>query len=72
MRLEIWWKMYVAIAANAIFHYTFSKINAEKPFAAHISKNTASRGLFNKLGFVYIGDEFYATTGLSLIVWIIL
>lgn len=57
-------KCYGSEAIAAVIKYAFTILGAEKLFAGHNPKNTASRQLLNRLGFAYIGDEFYAPTGL--------
>lgn len=61
---EFWGKGYGSEAIAAVIKYAFTILGAEKLFAGHNPKNTASRQLLNRLGFAYIGDEFYAPTGL--------
>ncbi len=61
---EFWGKGYASEAAAAVIKYAFTGLSAQKLFAGHNPNNTASRKLLNKLGFVYVGDEFYAPTGL--------
>lgn len=39
-------------------------LKVEKLFAGRNPQNTASKKKLNKLGFHYIGDEFYEPTGL--------
>lgn len=59
-----WGKGYASEALTAVIKYAFTMLEAEKLFAGHNPKNTNSRRLLNRLGFTYIGDEFYAPTGL--------
>ncbi|MCI8511235.1 MAG: GNAT family N-acetyltransferase [Lachnospiraceae bacterium] len=61
---EFWGQGYAFEAAAAIIQYAFSELNAQKLFAGHNPNNISSRKLLNKLGFIYIGDEFYPPTGL--------
>ena len=44
--------------------YAFETLHANRLFAGHNPNNTASAGVLKRLGFIYIGDEFYAPTGL--------
>lgn len=44
--------------------YGFEILKADKLFAGHNPNNKASQKVLQKLGFVYIGDEFYEPTGL--------
>lgn len=48
----------------AVMEYNFTFLRAQKLFAGHHPDNRRSRKLLDKLGFVYVGDEFYAPTGL--------
>lgn len=64
LRPMFWRQGYAIEAANAVINYAFSVINADKLFAGHNPNNIASQKVLNKLGFVYIGDEFYEPTGL--------
>ena len=64
LRPEFWRQGYGAEACNAVIQYGFTVLNVEKLFAGHNPNNTASRKLLKKLGFAFIGDEFYAPTGL--------
>lgn len=64
LRPEFWGKGFAEEAAKATIHYAFTVVNASKLFAGHNPKNIASKHLLKKLGFSYIGDEFYVPTGL--------
>lgn len=64
LRPMFWGQGYATEAANAVINYAFSVIKADKLFAGHNPNNVASRKLLNKLGFIYICDEFYEPTGL--------
>ena len=60
-----YWHMGLACeSAKAVIEYAFSELRANKLFAGHNPKNEASRTLLLKLGFEYIGDEYYEPTGL--------
>ena len=61
---EFWGKGYASEALTAVIQYAFTMLDAEKLFAGDNPKNINSRRLLNRLGFIYIGDEFYAPTGL--------
>ncbi len=61
---EFWGKGYATEAVTAVIHYAFTALGAEKLFAGHNPKNTASRQMLKKVGFEYIGDHYYAPTGL--------
>lgn len=64
LRPEFLGKGYAIESAKEVIHYAFSVIHASQLFAGHNPKNTASRKVLNKLGFRYIGDEYYKPTGL--------
>ncbi|MBQ6834932.1 MAG: GNAT family N-acetyltransferase [Lachnospiraceae bacterium] len=64
LRPKFWRQGYAVEAANAVIDYAFEVLKAEKLFAGHNPKNAASKSVLGKLGFTYIGDEFYAPTGL--------
>lgn len=64
LRPEFWGQGYAAEAANAVIDYAFNTLNAERLFAGHNPNNLASKRVLEKLGFKYIGDEFYEPTGL--------
>ena len=64
LKPEFWRKGLASEAATAVIHHAFSNLQAEELFAGHNPKNAASRHLLQKLGFEYIGDEFYEPTGL--------
>ncbi|MBD5148576.1 MAG: GNAT family N-acetyltransferase [Oscillibacter sp.] len=64
LRPEFWGQGYAAEAASAVIEYAFTVLKAKKLFAGHNPNNKKSQKLLNKLGFIYIGDEFYEPTGL--------
>lgn len=64
LRPKFWGQGYALEAASAAIDYAFSMLKAEKLFAGHNPENTKSRKLLKRLGFAYIGDEFYEPTGL--------
>ena len=49
---------------SLLIEYAFCVLNAKKLFAGHNPDNSKSRKLLEKLGFTYIGDEYYEPTGL--------
>ena len=65
LRPAYWRQGYAAECARAVIDYAFSTLEAKKLFAGHNPNNTASAKVLGKLGFAYIGDEFYAPTGLN-------
>lgn len=64
LRPQFWKKGYATEAATAVIGYAFSVLKAEALFAGHNPNNVASSKVLRKLGFRYIGDEFYRPTGL--------
>lgn len=64
LRPQFWGKGYAMEAATAVIDYAFSDLKAESLFAGHNPNNVASSKVLRKLGFQYIGDEFYEPTGL--------
>lgn len=64
-RPEFWGQRYASEAANAVIDYAFRVLKADKLFAGHNPNNVASRKTLLRLGFAYIGDEFYEPTGLQ-------
>lgn len=64
LRPKYWRQGYAKEAACAAIDYAFTVLGAEKLFAGHNPKNIASRKLLTKLGFIYLGEEFYGPTGL--------
>lgn len=61
---DFWGKGYATEAAKAVIDYAFQTLGAKSLFAGHNPKNAASGHVLQKLGFQYIGDEYYAPTGL--------
>ncbi len=64
LRPEFWGKGYGQESANAVIEYAFTTLKAKKLFAGHNPNNSHSQKLLGRLGFVYVGDEFYEPTGL--------
>ena len=64
LRPQFWGQGYAKEAAMATIDYAFSILKANGLFAGHNPNNIASAKLLRKLGFCYIGDEFYEPTGL--------
>lgn len=64
LRPKFWGQGYAVEAANAVIHHAFTVLRAEGLFAGHHPNNAASKKVLAKLGFLYIGDEFYEPTGL--------
>ena len=55
---------YASEAAKAVIGYSFDTLKADKLYAGHHPKNEASKKILNKLGFQYIGENYYEPTGL--------
>ncbi len=64
LRKEYWRQGYAFEAATEVIHYAFTTFNAAKLYAGHHPQNTGSRKLLARLGFQYIGDNYYEPTGL--------
>ena len=64
LRPDFWGKEIAVEAAGAVLDRAFGKLGAASVFAGHNPKNVRSARVMKKLGFRYIGDEFYAPTGL--------
>ena len=64
IRSDRWGRGYAKEAVRAVMAYAFDVLEVSTLFAGHHPHNKASRALLEKLGFVYVHDEFYAPTGL--------
>ncbi len=64
LRPNFWRQGYAFEAASAAIDYAFHTLKAAKLFAGHNPNNTASCFVLKKLGFDFIGEEFYQPTGL--------
>lgn len=64
VRGKYWGKGLGTESANAVMQYAFNHVNASALFAGHNPDNVNSKKVLEKLGFAYIGDEYYAPTGL--------
>lgn len=62
---EYWGKGYALEAANAVIIHSFRTLNADKLHAGHNPRNEASKKLLMKLGFEYVGNQYYEPTGLE-------
>lgn len=65
LRSAFWRQGYAPEAARAVIAYAFGTLGAEELVAGHHPQNLASQRVLEKLGFRYVGDEFYAPTGLN-------
>lgn len=64
LRKKFWGQGYAFEAATAVIKYFFTVVNGDKLFAGHHPQNMGSKKLLIRLGFQYIGDNFYEPTGL--------
>lgn len=64
LRKEAWGKGYGTEGTKAVIKYAFESLGAKVIYAGHHPENKASRKLLLKLGFTYIGDNYYEPTGL--------
>ncbi|KPU44329.1 ribosomal-protein-S5-alanine N-acetyltransferase [Oxobacter pfennigii] len=64
LRKKFWGQGYAFEAAASVIKYGFTIIKADKLFAGHHPQNMSSKKLLLRLGFKYIGDNFYEPTGL--------
>jgi len=64
LRRIYWGQGYAFEAATLVIQYAFTELNAIKLYAGHHPQNIGSRKLLARLGFQYIGDNFYEPTGL--------
>jgi len=55
---------YAYEAARAAINYSFDVLKVDKLYAGHHPQNKASEKLLLRLGFQYIGLNFYEPTGL--------
>lgn len=62
---DAWGKGYATEAANAVIKYAYDTLNADIIYAGHHPDNVGSKRVLMKLGFTYIGDNYYAPTGLN-------
>jgi len=65
IRSSHWRCGFASEAAYAVMAYAFDSLKAKALFAGHNPKNSPSRDLLLKLGFLYTHDEFYEPTGLE-------
>lgn len=64
LRKKYWGMGYASEAAKAVIDYSFAVLRADKLYAGHHPQNMASEKLLKKLGFQYIGKNYYTPTGL--------
>lgn len=61
---EFWGKGLAEEAALKVIDYSFNSLKTKAIFAGHNPKNIRSAKLLKKLGFILIGEEYFAPTGL--------
>lgn len=59
-----WGKGYATEAAEAVIDYAFKTLHVNDLFAGHHPNNQTSKKVLERLGFHYIGEEYYEPTGL--------
>ena len=59
-----WGQGFAVEAGKAIITFAFESLGANSLFAGHHPENYVSCSVLKKLGFQYMGKEFYAPTGL--------
>lgn len=64
LRKKYWGYGYAQEAGKKALAYAFSILKVECVYAGHNPHNTRSQSVLKKLGFEYIGDDFYEPTGL--------
>lgn len=65
IRSRYWRQGFAEEAACAVIRYAFEILRVKALKAGHNPKNAGSRRILEKLGFVYLRDEFYAPTGME-------
>ena len=61
---QYWGKGIGSEALNTVIEYAFKELKVENLFAGHSPKNSASKKLLTKVGFGFVGVEYYEPTGL--------
>lgn len=61
---QYWHQGYGHETANQVIDYEFDTLHAQKIIAGHHPDNHASKELLERLGFSYIGKNYYEPTGL--------
>lgn len=61
---KYWGMGYASEAAKAVVDYSFNVLKADKLYAGHHPQNENSKRILAKLGFQYIGKNYYEPTGL--------
>lgn len=64
LRSKFWGHGYAMEACEAIIKYCFHTYEINKLYVGHHPQNKASENLIKKLGFNYLGTNFYEPTGL--------
>jgi RimJ/RimL family protein N-acetyltransferase len=61
---KYWGRGYATEAGRRVLEYAFDELGTDRVVAGHNPLNNKSKHALEKLGFKYIGDEFYEPTGL--------
>ena len=64
LRKNFWHKGYGYEAGTAAIRHGFCTLHMDRIFAGHHPENFISKALLTKLGFQYMGDNYYEPTGL--------
>lgn len=64
LKSEYWGKGIAKESAKTVIAYANGALNAKKIFAGHHPENKDSKRVLEKIGFSYIGDNYYDPTGL--------
>ena len=59
-----WGKGIATEACGAVINHAFEELDVSCLFAGHNPNNSASARMIRKLGFTYVADEYYPSTGL--------
>jgi [ribosomal protein S5]-alanine N-acetyltransferase len=59
-----WGKGVATEACQAVIEYAFDHLQVKSLFAGHNPRNLSSARMIRGLGFIYVNDEFYPSTGL--------
>ena len=62
---KYWGKGYATEASKMIIEYAYGSLGIRNIYAGHHPDNAASAKTLERLGFVYLRDEFYPPTGLD-------
>jgi RimJ/RimL family protein N-acetyltransferase len=63
LRPDFWGKGFATEASRVVIEYGFDRLGLDAIFAGHPPSHAASRNVLVKLGFRYVGEEFYPPSG---------